>query len=173
MFEYTITRQSVKLTLLDEQIRANATLTGFTGLSQRGDTVQAHFDQVPPKSVLDTLDTIISAHDPTALTQAEQAEQAAQTYAATLKSHWYGIVTADPAQIESDLRTVQVKLAQADLALQQGDAQTSMTRMLEAQAISAQLGQTAMQHLLVLTRVVREIMRRGAGTDLLTDPEQL
>lgn len=171
MPDYTLARQDIKLPLLDLQIRAFA-LPGFTGLSQDAESVVAHFDQEPLQAELDALHAIVAAHDPAMLTPAEQAAQAAEIHAATLKAEWYAIITADPATIEMDLMAIQSTLAAASAALQAGDTTTGITRLLQAQISSALLGQTAMQHILVLTRVLREVMRR-TSPDILTDPEQL
>lgn len=102
----------------------------------------------------------------------ELKEQETQAYAAVLRDLWYPIVTADPEAIEAQLLTVQQKLLESQAALGQGDVMTGLTRMLESQAISAQLGQTAMEHIKVVTLVVRELMRRGIAQDVLTNPEE-
>lgn len=171
MYNHTVQRPDVKLGLLHIEIAAVVT-SGFTGLSNSSGGLIVHFETEPDQATLDTVDAIVAAHDPTALTPDEQAAIEASNYAATLKNLWYPIVTADPAAIEASLISVQTKLTEAQTALVSGDTATGITKMLEAQVVSAQLGQTAMQHILVLTKALREVMRRTAP-DILTDPNEL
>lgn len=116
---------------------------------------------------------VLTAWNNTVKPALQAKKQAEENYSQALKSAWYQIVTADPTTIENQLLTIQTKLTEAHTALNAGQNALGISRMLEAQIISAQLGQSAMEHIKVLTMIVRELMRRGIAQDILTDPEEL
>lgn len=171
MYEHPINKSEIKIELLHSQIDAVG-ISGFRGIISRGQESWALFLSELPPAAKSAVDSVVASHDPTELTPEETAREAASAYAATLKSMWYPIVKTDPSQIQTSLQEVQTKLTEAQTALTGGNTALGIRRMLEAQVIIAQLGQTAMQHTMVLTRVVREIARRTAS-DILTDPEEL
>lgn len=170
MYEHPINKAEIKIELLHSQIDAIG-ISGFRGIISRGPESWALFLS-EPAAAKSAADSVVAAHDPNEPTPEEMAREAASAYAATLKSMWYPIVKTDPTQIQSSLQEVQTRLTEAQTALTGGNTALGIRRMLEAQVIIAQLGQTAMQHTMVLTRVVREIARRTAS-DILTDPEEL